>query len=245
MSQEPLAIGLYNRSSYIQYNHFVSILSAINRQLQGEFKDAWAVDAFVVSADSDEALSHYSARISIADNIDDPKALGYHTQLPGNVMWGIVGCKPVIDSGGAIILGGDMTIPTVSAVISHEVLELLIDPYCNLWADTGERSEVALEVCDPCEANQYEQKDADGSEVAVSDFVLPSWFNPYGQGATSYTNVTPGPFQIARGGYCIKRAHGEESFVNGHSALPWKAQTERTTLTSLRRTTRLHGRLTA
>jgi hypothetical protein len=223
-------------SRLVSSSDFTSMCSAINLQLINEFHDAWGIDCFVVNCPDVPSLATFKWQITLANRVDDPTALGYHTELPGGVVWGIVGAEPVLKSGGAVLLGGDMTIPTISGVLSHEVLEAAGDPFVNLYADSALGFSVAREICDACEANQYEQKDTDGNEVAVSDFVLPSWFDPFGKGQTSYCNATPGPFQLAKGGYMIRRHIGTgESSVFGTSSLPWKKEGLETSLRHERR----------
>lgn len=94
-----------------------------------------------------------------------------------------------------------------SVAASHEIAETIGDEGTNLWADVGDGSEMAHELCDPVESDFYE---IDG--IAVSNFVLKSYFDPgaappYDFMATlgSPPAVTA-PFEIATGGYAIKRS---------------------------------------
>jgi hypothetical protein len=113
-----------------------------------------------------------SVPLLIVDNPDVANALGYHDVDPRGMPYGRVFVDPVLDNGGSAL--GDKGDPSlsVSAVLSHEVLEWWYDPACNDWADRG-RTSVAKELCDPVEADWYR---IDG--VAVSNYVLPAWFNP-------------------------------------------------------------------
>jgi hypothetical protein len=87
--------------------------------------------------------------------------------------------------------------PNWTVTTSHEVVEMLVDPY--LWRtipipanDTRELAEIG----DPVNNHSYSI-----SGVAVSDFVLPSWFEPGTPGPWDWTGVTRAPLQPARGGY--------------------------------------------
>lgn len=42
------------------------------------------------------------------------------------------------------------------SVLSHEVLEAVVDYNINLWAERWDGTEVAIEVCDPVEADCYD-----------------------------------------------------------------------------------------
>ena len=101
---------------------------------------------------------------------DQPQGvLGFHTEDQGGKLWGVVAAKPELDNG-AQVTTGDWS---VSSVLSHEVLEMFVDPNCNLWANDGKGSAYSFEVCDPVEAPSYAV-----NGVSVSNFVTPSWFDP-------------------------------------------------------------------
>ena len=59
----------------------------------------------------------------------------------------------------------------VSVTASHELLEMMIDPGAQLWAQNTNGCFYAYEMCDAVEDEEYE---IDG--IAVSDFVHPSFF---------------------------------------------------------------------
>jgi hypothetical protein len=96
---------------------------------------------------------------------------------------------------------------------SHETLEMLVDPSGNrLQAsqaikikgdeteDTAGQFEYLVEVCDPCEANQYAYPI---NGIAVSDFITPHFYDPVAADNTKYSfnsNITR-PRQILPGGY--------------------------------------------
>ena len=74
--------------------------------------------------------------IEIVDDLDQPGALGYHTDVAG------------VEYGRVLAQGADTSI-----TLSHEALELLCDPTCDQWRARGDGSMVALEVCDPVEGD--------------------------------------------------------------------------------------------
>ena len=103
--------------------------------------------------------------------------------------------------------------PTWTIDASHEILEMLVDPYGNRM-----QSSVAIEVvdckirdgvgqfgylveaCDPCEANNYAYTI---NGIAVSDFITPHFYDPLATPGTrySFTGALTAPRQILRGGY--------------------------------------------
>ena len=141
--------------------------------------------------------------ITIVENIpDQPKGvLGYHTEDQGGKIWGIVAAAPSLDSG-AKTTTGDWS---VSSILSHEVLEMYVDPNCNLWASDGKTRNYSFEVCDPVEAPTY---DVDG--VSVSNFVTPAWFDPLAadNGKTTFDHLGKlhAPFtKVARATSCTRQ----------------------------------------
>ena len=103
--------------------------------------------------------------------------------------------------------------PTWTVDASHEILEMLVDPYGNRM-----QSSVAIEIvkgkikdgtgqfgylveaCDPCEDNRYAYTI---NGVAVSDFITPHFYDPLVTPGTrySFTGAIKGPRQILPGGY--------------------------------------------
>jgi hypothetical protein len=103
-----------------------------------------------------------------------------------------------------------------SVTCSHELLEMLADPWGNRMhggrlpgglegdhARFGLRTEHShvsylLEACDPPEAVAY-----DIGSVAVSDFLLPGWYhaNPDTHSAYSFAGGCKQPREVAPGGY--------------------------------------------
>lgn len=159
--------------------------------------------------------------------------------LPGEMVFSIVDSLP--DAPGAVAyhdvngtevpvallaLSTCSTLDDVSTAISHEMCETAGDAQCDLWADDGNGSEWARELCDAVESNSYPVDMGDGGPpIAVSDFLLPAFFGtgapaPYNYMASispPQGNPPSAPFATAGGGYQIKRDSGaNETQVQGH-----------------------------
>jgi hypothetical protein len=169
--------------------------------------------------------------------------LGFHTEDKGGRLWGVVAAQPELDAH-AQVTTGDWS---VSSVLSHEVLELFIDPNCNLWAANDEGKVYSFEVCDPVEAPTYNV-----NGVSVSNFVTPAWFDPLSVqkaaarqalGLTDETTtfdklgLVNEPFAILKGGYAVFASEGKEQQVFGDEFPEWRKQmkTGHMSRTSLRR----------
>jgi len=91
-----------------------------------------------------------------------------------------------------------------SVTASHELLEMLIDPYGRKFktgpsvdpTDDGQIVRYLVEVGDPVEAISYE---IDG--VRVSDFVTPDWYDVHAAGPWSYTGSADRALHVLDGGY--------------------------------------------
>ena len=96
---------------------------------------------------------------------------------------------------------------------SHEILEMLVDPYGNrlqtsiaievsgnkIKDNTGQFAYL-VEVCDACEADNYSYSI---QGIAVSDFLTPRYYDPIATPGTrySFTGAIKAPRQILPGGY--------------------------------------------
>ena len=132
-----------------------------------------------------------------------PRACTASTPKPRAKLWGVVAAKPELDNG-AKVTTGDWS---VSSVLSHEVLEMFVNPNCNLWANDGKGSAYSFEVCDPVEAPSYPV-----NGVSVSNFVTPSWFDPLAPATAQFDKLGQlhGPFSILKGGYLVYESAGKE-----------------------------------
>lgn len=157
--------------------------SAIVRQLL-EFCAVWPGADTVV-----RDLARQGFTIVLIDNDpNEPGALGWHTTNAG-VPASFIACDPILAAGHV-----------VSEVVSHEALETVADPACNVWRDNGTFLQVQ-EVCDPVEDQTY----TDGAGVVVSNFVLPAYFDPFGVGPFDKLGSLSSPFSLTAGGYAIRQ----------------------------------------
>jgi hypothetical protein len=163
--------------------------------------------------------------IYLLDNPDVANALGYHTEDPGGKIYGRVFAGPVLQNNGTILSGP----LSVSAVLSHEVLEFFVDRHCQMWADRGDGTMVAYEVGDPVENDSYtvHAKTLTGQtvSVSVSNFVLDAWFDVQATApGTKYDwmNKVTAPLQMSSGGYGVildtKTGQTTQIFANRDAA---------------------------
>lgn len=142
----------------------------------------------------------------IVDNPDIAGALGYHDVAQDGSDYMRIFVDPILDNGGSVV--GDRGDPSlsVSGCASHEDGETAFDPDCNRWADTAEPGvQIALENSDPVQGDAY-FVEVHGQRVAVSNLVLPAWFNPKAKtGPFDLMGKLSAPFTMTKGGYWIER----------------------------------------
>lgn len=154
---------------------------------------------------------------------DEADALGYHDLDPEGDPYIRVFVDTILRNGGTALTGA----VSVSVCASHEAAEEAVDPQCQSYSvPESSGSEVAVEVADPVESSSYQVTLADGSSVAVSDFVFPSFFNPTGAAPFDQLGQVTSPFQILSGGYeIVKDSSGNVTQVFGDHYPIWRNTT--------------------
>lgn len=202
-----MQIAVTNKSKRLSDRDVDAMTEACNQQVI-ECAAAYGIVPTPVSFyATDVGLPASNCRImAIVDTIDYPGALGYHADSYG-IVYGRVLAQDV--DGTAITL-------------SHECLEELVDPGCDAWRDMGAAHSVALEVCDPVEGDAYPAVVTilgEHRQVLLSNYVLPRWFAPDGNGRFDRMGKLTAPFTMTPGGYMIVRdAAGNEESVFARNA---------------------------
>lgn len=176
------------------------IVQALNIQNQ-DMVAAWGAGkqadhvlvADAVSAPARSVLAYFLYNADVAN------ALGYHDTDPDGNAFIRVFVETILGNGGTSLTGS----VSVSVCAGHEADEEAVDPGCTATATAPNGDAWALEVSDPVESSSYNVGLADGSQVAVSDFVYPSFFDAAGQPPFDHLGVITAPFTIAQGGYAI------------------------------------------
>lgn len=132
--------------------------------------------------------------VTIVDQLDMPSALGYHDDDLGVIF------------GRILNQGPDNTCVTAS----HEFREMDFDATCTGWRALDVRGDrqVALEVCDPVQADTYAQSATVGGvtrDMWLSNYVTPRWFDPAGVGPFDRMGRLSAPLTMSDGGYMIVR----------------------------------------
>jgi hypothetical protein len=190
MATLPMHVALVSEmdASDLSFSELSTVSAAISKQIARDFGPIWGVNATIDAFPSLDDVPPGYWPVTIKADIDDPTAAGFHTDKNGNPF--------------ALVLFS----ASWSLTASHEVLEMLADPFGNRVVsslspvDNKTRVEILVEVCDPSEDSQFSYT-IDG--VAVSDFYTPSYLDPVTAPGVRYgfTKALTETRQVLKGGY--------------------------------------------
>jgi hypothetical protein len=183
-------IAVVNRSTVWPDAEAALVTAALGIQVNNHFAPAWGLNAMLTFVGTQETAPATHWWLTLLDNSDQAGALGYHEMTAAGLPLGKAFLKTTI---------GDKQSPSVCA--SHELLEMLADPWISDLVMSGDGSRLyAHEVCDACEADEFGYQI---NGILVSDFVVPTWFE--GWRTTGHFDhmghLTTGPFTLLPGGY--------------------------------------------
>ncbi len=191
---------------YLGQPQLERIARAILCQMNGEFANVWG-GQYGVRTGLITDVKAGECVVSIKDKLPDaPGAQGYHDKLLDGT--------PVIYIALAGLDSFDTDNNSLSVVISHEILEAAGDPAANRWVDQATGIEEALEMCDRVQDVSYVSLNG----VALSDFLLPSAFNPKAARPYSWCDSLVSYGALTSGGYALVRSVKDDEhqvFVHG------------------------------
>jgi hypothetical protein len=190
MSNLPMHVALVSEmgASDLSFSELSTVSAALSMQVARDFGPIWGVNATVDAFPSLDDVPPGYWPVTIQADIGDPSAAGFHTDKNGNPF--------------ALVQFS----PSWSLTASHEVLEMLADPFGNRVVssvspvDNKTRVEILVEVCDPSEDAKFSYT-VDG--VAVSDFYTPRYLDPVSAPGVryGYTDALTKARQVLKGGY--------------------------------------------
>lgn len=181
-------IAITNESTALSDADAQAALYAVQVQVLKHFAPYWGMSAHLHWHDKTAPIVQGAWVVGIFDDSDQAGALGYHDLTEAGLPMAKVFAKTDQDNG-----------LSVSVTISHEVLEMLGDPYVNQVVQIkNDGTALAYENCDATEADDLGYKI---NGVLVSDFVTPQWFLPGSKGPYDYKGEVSHPFEILPEGY--------------------------------------------
>jgi hypothetical protein len=185
-------LSVMNESTVVDDDQVQTIADALQQQVNGNFHPIWGMDCrlkFVPKGQTPEPGSWW---LAFLDDSDQAGALGYHDLTPDQHPLGKVFAKTDQKYG-----------LEASVTASHELLEMLGDPYVNLTAlDHKTLRMYAYETADAVEADELGY---DVNGVMLSDWVTPHFFDREAANRPGIKFDFQGhlsePFSLAKGGY--------------------------------------------
>jgi hypothetical protein len=200
-----------------------------------DFCRAWGLEwPAVVAVGSPDGLPHGCHPVVFTSSLTDPGTLAFH-------YWDATKFEPAARVLTNNTSGINSGVDSMSEAASHEILEILADPTCDLWSrdPVDPTRKVAFEVCDPVQdAYTVEVR---GTPWIVSNFVTREWFNPNPRTNTfDFLRTLERPGQIGPEGYAIYERNGDTwqefgprySLKKARAAHQWGRSLRRLTRTS-------------
>jgi hypothetical protein len=176
MTQAPIPkrdVAVINASTVLNDDVVERAVRAFQTQVSRDFAPVWGINADLAffPRDTDPAaLPQGSWWVVLLDNTDQAGLLGYHDLTTTGLPLGKVFART-----------DQMYHHHWTVTASHELLEMLVDPWINLtmfWQpDANSGVLYAYEVCDAVESDRYGYRIG---RTLVTDFVYPAWFEPNG-----------------------------------------------------------------
>jgi hypothetical protein len=181
-------VALVSLSAKVSLADTLKISAALQKQIVRDFSPIWQVRATIDAFASLDDVPPGYWPIIIMDNIGVPGAGGIHLDRNG---------QPY-----ALVMATQGT----SLTCSHELLEMLADPFGNRLVASDSikpgqgRVNYLVEICDPSEAGEFGYSI---NGIAVSDFYTPHYFDPVALPGVrySFTGALKKPKQVLKGGY--------------------------------------------
>jgi hypothetical protein len=193
----PVRIAVVNNAEKkpIARERLAKVLAALETQLERDFAPVWGVSAELSLVPEGELPPEDAWWLTLHDDSDRAGDLGYHDLTSAG-----------LPLGKAFVATAEENGMPWSVVLSHELLEMLIDPYINLAAVIRQGGVpngmlYGYEVCDPVRSDTYRI-----DSVAVSNFVYPAWFEadrPRRGTRFDHLERVAAPLRLRPGGYAI------------------------------------------
>lgn len=192
-----IQVGLVDTTGQIDPDLVHAAAVALNLQVTRDLPQFWPITATVMFLPDKGKVPVGVWPVQLVKTLP-PDEGGYHSDQHKQPFSKVIASK---------------TDPTWTIDASHEILEMLVDPYGNRM-----QSSVAIEIvggkikdgvgqygylveaCDPCEANNLAYT---VNGIAVSDFITPHFYDPVETVGTRYSFAghIKAPRQILPGGY--------------------------------------------
>jgi hypothetical protein len=179
-------LALVSETARTTPSDLAAVAAAVQKQIVRDFEPIWSESATMQAFPHLEDVPSDYSPIILRDDIHEPGLTGVH-RGPANQPLALV----QFDSDWSV-------------TVSHEALELLVDPTLdrvvagNSLKPHQGRVNYLVEVCDPCRGATY-----DVNGVRVADFCTPQYYEPVAVAGVRYTfgGTLTAPRQVRGNGY--------------------------------------------
>jgi hypothetical protein len=173
-------VVLIDQTGTVSLEQMQGFVEALQQQVDQDLAPYWDVRADISSLGAADAVPAGKWPIRIVNVVSE--GYGVHSNDQG---------QPYAE-----VLNNNL----LSSTLSHELLEMLVNPMgnrmkqaANLDTQSAETQVCYLvEVCDPCEMSSYPI-----AGVAVSNFILPSFYEQSATGRVDFLGKLAGPLPLA------------------------------------------------
>ena len=190
-TSSPVLVYVDNVSSAVTQAELEADLPAFQLAVSRDLQRFWGVDAVLTANPSDRPAAQMV--VSLEDDATCLGCLGEHDVVKG------------VPTAFVYAHTSALFNEAWSLVFTHELFEMLVDPWLNRFSLWNKRSWL-VEDADPVESGFYAYSI---NGVVISDFITPAWYG-------SIEGKLAGPFDFTGG---LKRAgqigrHGYASYLN-------------------------------
>jgi len=181
-------IALVSKTTKIKGSELQQVAAALQKQATRDLGPIWGIEATVDAFTKLKDVPGGYWPIIIKEKIDDPSAAGYHSDKYRQPF-----ALVKFEDGWPL-------------TCSHEMCEMLVDPFGNRMVTSGSikegqgRVNYLVEVCDPSEDDGFSYS---VNGIMLSDFYTPHYFDPVTSPSIrySFTGAITKPKQVLKGGY--------------------------------------------
>ena len=187
-------ISVVNECSVLTDQEIQTAVNAIQVQIDRDFAPAWDLPATLVFVPKGKAPAPNTWIVHVMDNSDHAGALGYHYMTN------------LLQPEGKVFAAEDKKLGlSWSVTLSHEILEMLGDPYLNTTVFVQRTNTTGiLYASEMCDAVEDDSLGYTIGTTLVSNFVLPAFYQPNrapGSTKFDFCGSLKSPLTIGKHGY--------------------------------------------
>src|ERR1044072_186841 len=183
-------LALVSESNSVPLADVMKVASALQKQASRDLAPIWSI----------------SATVDAFESLDDVPMGYWPMVVRDDIGFDAAGIHLDKDNQPFALISSSQDIDQWALTASHEMLEMLVDPFGNrvVAGDSQKpgqkRVEFLVEVSDPSEAAEFGYS---VNGILMSDFYTPRFFDPFAASGVrySFTGGVLKPRQIRRGGY--------------------------------------------